>query len=298
MSHTATIEINDRAFFGNVARSPVLKRTLDIVGALAALTLFAPVFLATAIAIKMELSGPVFFRQTRVGRNGLPFSMMKFRSMVVGADALHAKMQGAANSRHEIRYKNQNDPRVTRVGRFIRKYSIDELPQFWNVLIGDMSLVGPRPALPSEVARVCPQRPGSPGREARDHMSLANWRTRQHRLRRSGCARPPIYPRSIDLPRSLDPSADPLRCACRRRRLLETKQRPRLCRASSRARALHARFGIAPQQRVKAMRFPVVFVQALPESPSPRSSESRSRAWMTRLFIVPAEQPEIFAASS
>ena len=156
MSHTATIEINDRAFFGNVARSPVLKRTLDIVGALAALTLFAPVFLATAIAIKMELSGPVFFRQTRVGRNGLPFSMVKFRSMVVGADALHAKMQGAANSRHEIRYKNQNDPRVTRVGRFIRKYSIDELPQFWNVLVGDMSLVGPRPALPSEVAKYAP----------------------------------------------------------------------------------------------------------------------------------------------
>ena len=156
MSHTATIEINDRAFFGNVARSPVLKRTLDIVGALAALTLFAPVFLATAIAIKMELSGPVFFRQTQVGRNGLPFSMVKFRSMVVGADALHAKMQGAANSRHEIRYKNQNDPRVTRVGRFIRKYSIDELPQFWNVLVGDMSLVGPRPALPSEVAKYAP----------------------------------------------------------------------------------------------------------------------------------------------
>jgi lipopolysaccharide/colanic/teichoic acid biosynthesis glycosyltransferase len=156
MSYTATIEINDRALFGNVTRSPVLKRTLDIVGALAALTLFAPVFLATAIAIKMESSGPVFFRQTRVGRNGLPFSMVKFRSMVVGADALHAKMQGATNSRHEIRYKNQNDPRVTRVGRFIRKYSIDELPQFWNVLIGDMSLVGPRPALPSEVAQYAP----------------------------------------------------------------------------------------------------------------------------------------------
>jgi lipopolysaccharide/colanic/teichoic acid biosynthesis glycosyltransferase len=156
MSYTATIEINDRAFFGNVARLPVLKRTLDMVGALAALTLFAPVFLATAIAIKMESSGPVFFRQTRVGRNGLPFSMVKFRSMVVGADALHAKMQGATTSRHEIRYKNQNDPRITRTGRFIRKYSIDELPQFWNVLTGDMSLVGPRPALPSEVAKYAP----------------------------------------------------------------------------------------------------------------------------------------------
>ena len=156
MSLTTTIEIRDNAILGNVARSPLLKRAVDIVGALAALTLFAPVFLVTAIAIKMESSGPVFFRQTRIGRNGLPFSMVKFRSMVVGADALHAKMQGKTVSRHEIRYKNQNDPRITRVGRFIRRYSIDELPQFWNVLTGDMSLVGPRPALPSEVAKYAP----------------------------------------------------------------------------------------------------------------------------------------------
>ncbi|MFY9655915.1 MAG: sugar transferase [Methylocystis sp.] len=146
----------DNELLRDVARSPLLKRTFDVVGALAALTLFAPVFLATAIAIKMESSGPVFFRQTRIGKNGLPFSMMKFRSMIAGADALHAKMQGATSSRHEIRYKNQNDPRITRIGRFIRRYSIDELPQFWNVLTGDMSLVGPRPALPSEVAKYAP----------------------------------------------------------------------------------------------------------------------------------------------
>ncbi len=146
----------DNELLRDVARSPLLKRTVDVVGALAALTLFAPVFLATAIAIKMESSGPVFFRQTRIGKNGLPFSMMKFRSMIAGADALHAKMQGATSSRHEIRYKNQNDPRITRIGRFIRRYSIDELPQFWNVLTGDMSLVGPRPALPSEVAKYAP----------------------------------------------------------------------------------------------------------------------------------------------
>jgi lipopolysaccharide/colanic/teichoic acid biosynthesis glycosyltransferase len=156
MSLTTTIEIRDSALLGNVARSPLLKRAVDIVGALAALTLFAPVFLVTAIAIKMESSGPVFFCQTRIGRNGVPFSMVKFRSMVVGADALHAKMQGATTSRHDIRYKNQNDPRITRTGRFIRKYSIDELPQFWNVLTGGMSLVGPRPALPSEVAKYAP----------------------------------------------------------------------------------------------------------------------------------------------
>ena len=160
MSFTATfaptVEIRENELLHTVARSPLLKRAVDIVGALAALTLFAPVFLATAIAIKMESSGPVFFRQTRIGKNGVPFSMVKFRSMVVGADALHAKMQGATTSRHEIRYKNQNDPRITRIGRFIRKYSIDEFPQFWNVLTGDMSLVGPRPALPSEVAKYAP----------------------------------------------------------------------------------------------------------------------------------------------
>ena len=160
MSFTTTfapaVEIRENELLHAVVRSPLLKRAVDILGALAALTLFSPVFLATAIAIKMESTGPVFFRQTRIGKNGVPFSMVKFRSMVVGAEALHAKIQGATTSRHEIRYKNQNDPRITQIGRFIRKYSIDEFPQFWNVLTGDMSLVGPRPALPSEVAKYAP----------------------------------------------------------------------------------------------------------------------------------------------
>ena len=147
------VQLERRLF---VHAGPTLKRTVDIAGALAALTLFAPVFLATAIAIKMESQGPVFFRQTRIGRNGIPFTMVKFRSMRVGAATLHAKMQGSTTSRHEIRYKNHNDPRVTQVGRFIRRYSIDELPQFWNVFTGDMSLVGPRPALPSEVKKYAP----------------------------------------------------------------------------------------------------------------------------------------------
>ncbi len=135
---------------------PALKRGVDVAGALTAFALFAPIFVATAIAIKMESSGPVFFRQTRIGKNGVPFTMVKFRSMRVGADALHAQMQGATTARQAIRYKNQNDPRVTETGRFIRRYSIDELPQFWNVLTGDMSLVGPRPALPSEVKKYSP----------------------------------------------------------------------------------------------------------------------------------------------
>ncbi len=144
----------ERRLYARVA--PVSKRLLDIVGALVALTLFAPVMLATAIAIKLETPGPVLFRQMRIGRNGVPFTLLKFRSMCDGADSLHAKMQGNPASRRDLRFKCRSDPRVTRTGRFIRKYSIDELPQFWNVLTGDMSLVGPRPALPSEVRKYVP----------------------------------------------------------------------------------------------------------------------------------------------
>jgi exopolysaccharide biosynthesis WecB/TagA/CpsF family protein len=135
---------------------PTMKRAVDVVGSSAALVMFSPIFLATAVAIKLDSPGPVFFSQKRVGKNGLPFMMLKFRSMHTGADRLHAKMQGANVSRNELRFKDRNDPRITGIGRFIRKYSIDELPQFWNVLTGEMSLVGPRPALPSEVKNYSP----------------------------------------------------------------------------------------------------------------------------------------------
>ena len=130
---------------------PGFKRPFDIVGALVALVLLGPVFLAAAAAVKLTSPGPVLFRQTRLGRDGVPFQFLKFRSMYVDAEARKAEL-AAANERNGKCFKIRNDPRVTPVGRFIRRYSIDEFPQLLNVLRGDMSLVGPRPALPEEVA--------------------------------------------------------------------------------------------------------------------------------------------------
>jgi lipopolysaccharide/colanic/teichoic acid biosynthesis glycosyltransferase len=128
-----------------------LKRCLDLILSLIALILFAPVFAGIAILVKLD-GGPVFFRQTRIGLMGREFKMLKFRSMVVDAEArlkeLLAKNEKAAG----ITFKMKDDPRITRIGRFLRKSSLDELPQFWNVMLGDMALVGPRPAVPREVA--------------------------------------------------------------------------------------------------------------------------------------------------
>jgi len=127
------------------------KRMMDIAGALLGLILFAPLFVIVAILIKLESPrGPVFFRQTRIGKDGKPFLMYKFRSMVPDAEAKLPELL----SRNEIEgamFKIKDDPRITRVGRIIRKTSIDELPQLINVLKGEMSLVGPRPPLPREV---------------------------------------------------------------------------------------------------------------------------------------------------
>jgi exopolysaccharide biosynthesis polyprenyl glycosylphosphotransferase len=128
-----------------------LKRGLDILVSGVALLALSPVLIITAICVK-STPGPVLFRQERVGLAGRRFHMLKFRSMVVDAEACLAKL-AAHNEQTGPVFKMTRDPRVTRVGRFIRKFSIDELPQLVNVLRGDMSLVGPRPALPSEVAR-------------------------------------------------------------------------------------------------------------------------------------------------
>lgn len=136
-----------------VALSLGLKRGLDVVGALTGLILLGPVFLLTMLAIKIEDGGPMFFHQVRVGWRGRPFPMIKFRSMVVNAAQLKAELIHQNESGAGVLFKMKRDPRVTRVGRLIRKLSIDELPQLVNVLRGEMSLVGPRPALPSEVAR-------------------------------------------------------------------------------------------------------------------------------------------------
>lgn len=129
-----------------------LKRVLDVTVALVAIVLTAPIMLVTAILIKLESPGPVIFKQVRVGKDGEHFYCYKFRSMYVDAEQRLRELQ-AQNEADGPVFKMKRDPRVTRVGRVIRKLSIDELPQLFNVLKGEMSLVGPRPALPSEVAR-------------------------------------------------------------------------------------------------------------------------------------------------
>lgn len=130
-------------------RRRATKRAFDIAMSAAFLILFAPVFAVVAVAIKLGSSGPVFYRQGRLGQHGRQFDMVKFRSMVPNADELVADLS-RENEADGPLFKMKLDPRVTRVGRFIRRTSIDELPQLWNVLRGQMSLVGPRPALPSE----------------------------------------------------------------------------------------------------------------------------------------------------
>ena len=128
----------------------VAKEIFDRAAAGAALLVLAPVFALVALAVKLDSAGPVFFRQTRVGRDGRRFSMVKFRTMVVGADRLRADLEHR-NEADGLLFKLRIDPRVTRTGRFLRRYSIDELPQIINVVRGEMSMVGPRPPLPGEV---------------------------------------------------------------------------------------------------------------------------------------------------
>ena len=131
----------------------ISKRAIDIIGAGSGLLLLSPVIAIVACAVKFTSSkGPVFFSQKRVGKNGELFDMYKFRSMVVNAEELKEKL-AHQNEMSGPMFKMKDDPRVTKVGKFIRKTSLDELPQLWNVLKGDMSLVGPRPSLPKEVAQ-------------------------------------------------------------------------------------------------------------------------------------------------
>ena len=162
--------------------SRFVKRSMDIVGSLAALILFSPLFLFICLAIKLTSKGPLLFKQERVGRYGSRFTFLKFRSMECGSDArIHreyvkqyiAGEADAARASHTQNavYKIQSDPRITRVGKFLRRSSLDELPQFMNVLRGDMSLVGPRPPIPYELEdyqiwhrrRVLESKPGITG---------------------------------------------------------------------------------------------------------------------------------------
>ena len=132
------------------------KRSLDIIATGLGLTLLAPVFAIVALAIRLDSPGAVLFSQTRVGKNGKSFRCWKFRSMYVDAEERKAALMAENEMAGGVIFKMKRDPRITRIGRFIRKASIDELPQLWNVLVGDMSLVGPRPAVPSEVSQYTP----------------------------------------------------------------------------------------------------------------------------------------------
>ena len=138
----------------------LVKRLLDITAAGAALVALSPLFLIIAALVRRD-GGPVFFRQKRVGQGGREFGFYKFRSMVVDAEARRLALAASNDHGQEcVTFKMKRDPRVTAVGRFLRRTSLDELPQLWNVLKGDMSLVGPRPAIPSEVALYTPAQRG------------------------------------------------------------------------------------------------------------------------------------------
>lgn len=132
--------------------TPRARRAMYIVGASGVLLVLSPLLLGTVLAIRLESPGPVLFGQERIGRHGKPFKLWKFRSMYIDAEERLRELQAANESEGGVLFKMKQDPRITRVGRIIRKLSIDELPQLWNVLRGEMALVGPRPALAREVA--------------------------------------------------------------------------------------------------------------------------------------------------
>jgi exopolysaccharide biosynthesis polyprenyl glycosylphosphotransferase len=146
------LSVQRRLWAWSIPADDLSKRAFDITFSATVLLLLSPLFAALALLIKLEDRGPVFFRQIRVGRHGREFVMYKFRSM--RPDAEQRLRELLARNQHSagVTFKIKDDPRITRVGRWLRKFSFDELPQFFNVLIGDMSVVGPRPPVPREVA--------------------------------------------------------------------------------------------------------------------------------------------------
>ncbi|BFK82363.1 sugar transferase [Clostridium baratii] len=140
----------DRAYNNESIIYIFLKRLIDLLGSVIGLIVLSPIILIVSLLIKFESKGPVIFSQDRMGKDGKVFKMYKFRSMVVNAEELKEKLK-EQNEMSGPMFKMKEDPRVTKVGKFIRKTSIDELPQLINILKGDMSLVGPRPSLPKEV---------------------------------------------------------------------------------------------------------------------------------------------------
>jgi len=137
------VPASDRA--ATAAAASVAKRTMDIVGALGGLIVLAPVLALVALLVRIDSRGPVLFRQIRRGLGGRPFWCLKFRTMVQDAEARLRELETRNESAGGVLFKIKDDPRVTPLGRFLRKSSLDELPQLWNVLVGEMSLVGPRP---------------------------------------------------------------------------------------------------------------------------------------------------------
>ncbi len=132
------------------------KRTFDVIFSLAVLVFFAPVYILIGLLIYLNSPGPILYKQKRVGKNGKLFTCMKFRTMIVGADKmLEQLLQSCPHCRAEFEnnFKLKDDPRITPIGRWLRWTSLDEFPQFWNVLVGDMSVVGPRPLVPEELVK-------------------------------------------------------------------------------------------------------------------------------------------------
>ncbi len=148
------------AVAASAARS-LTKRALDIVGSLCGLILLSPVLALVAILIRLDSRGPILFRQKRTGLNATEFSCLKFRTMVLDAEARLRDLESKNESAGGVLFKIKNDPRITRLGRFLRRSSLDELPQLWNVLVGQMSLVGPRPLQLRDSQRLEALSPGS-----------------------------------------------------------------------------------------------------------------------------------------
>jgi len=182
----------EEGFEGYIVRSLVfdqgreaglaVKRLGDIVGSLAGLVVLSPILLATALAIRLQDGLPVLFSQARGGLQGRPFMIYKFRTMVPGAEARLDEV-AHLNTRRGPAFKADHDPRITQLGSFVRRTSLDELPQLWNVLKGEMSLVGPRPQPVHEVAAYDDWQPAAPQHEARDHGPLAGRGARPAGLR-------------------------------------------------------------------------------------------------------------------
>lgn len=131
----------------------IIKRLFDILLSLVAIVILLPVFIIISIIIKLDSKGPIFFKHKRIGKNGKMIGVYKFRTMVINAEELIKKFTPEQKAEYEKNFKLDNDPRITKVGKFLRKSSLDELPQLFNILIGNMSIVGPRPVVDAEIEK-------------------------------------------------------------------------------------------------------------------------------------------------